>query len=150
VIAVVAVIAVVVFGGLILYSVVSPYVVSPCSAQERSVLKEFHHYGGREPRIHPDVESGNCAIVYETEASQKRVSEYYMEQLKAHGWEAQKSVSEARLATGGSKKKPKKTFPLISIEAKRGKFYYTVDFESHELSRTPSAGAHVAVHLGKN
>jgi hypothetical protein len=73
-----------------------------------------------------------------------------MEQLKSHGWKAEKSVSEACKATEGSKKKPKKTFPLISIEAKRGKFYYTVNFESHELYRTPSAGAHVAVHLGKN
>jgi hypothetical protein len=131
-----------------------PQVFAPqgfgCSEEERSILREFPHYGGREPRIHADAEAGGCAIAYDTEASQKRVAEYYMEQLKAHGWKAEKSVSEAWLPKGGSKKKPKNTFPSISIEAKRGKFYYTVDFESHELYRNPSAGAHVAVHLGKN
>jgi hypothetical protein len=133
---------VVVFVEPILYPV-----ASHCSAQERSVLKEFPHYGGRQPRIHPVVELGTCAVGYNTEASQKRVAEYYMEQLKAHGWEAEKSVSEA---WKGSKKKPKKTFSSISIEAKRGQFSYTVDFESLELYRNPRAGAHVAVHLGKN
>jgi hypothetical protein len=122
----------------------------PCSAQERSILKEFPHYGGREPKIHGDVELGDCLIVYETEASQKRVAEYYMKQLKAHGWKAEKSVSESGEQAEGSKKKPKKTFPSISIEAKRGEFYYTVDFESHEILDNPSAGAHVVVGVGKN
>jgi hypothetical protein len=126
--------------GLILYPV-----AFPCSAQERSALKEFPHYGGREPKIYPDIEGGGCGIAYETEASQKRVAEYYMKQLKAHGWKAEKSVSESREQAEGSKKKPKKTFPSIWIEAKRGEFYYTVGFESHELYRNPSAGAHVVV-----
>jgi hypothetical protein len=142
VIAVVAVLAVV---GLAVYSF-----AFPCSAQERSILKEFPHYGGREPKIHADVELGDCFIVYETEASQKRVAEYYMKQLQAHGWKAEKSVSESVEPAEGSKKKPKKTLPSISIVAKSGEFYYTVNFESHEILDNPSAGAHVVVGVGKN
>jgi hypothetical protein len=142
VIAVVAVLAVV---GLTVYSF-----AFPCSAQDRSILKEFPHYGGREPKIHGDVELGDCFIVYETKASQKRVAEYHMKQLKAHGWKAEKSVSESGESAEGSKKKPKKTFPSISIKAKRGEFYYTVNFESHEILDNPSAGAHVVVGVGKN
>lgn len=140
--------------GVVVGFVAIPQVFAPqgfgCSEKERDILEEFPHYTNVKQKIVSDPEAGGCAVGYNTEASQKRVAEYYMEQLKAHGWKAEKSVSEAWIATGDSKKKPKKTFPSISIEAKRGKFYYTVDFESHELLDNPSAGAHVAVHLGKN
>jgi hypothetical protein len=144
IVGVLAVIVLVGIVGLLLYPL-----VFPCSAQERSVLKEFSHYGNVEPKVHHAAEIGGCAVFYDTKVSQRQVAEYYINQLNAHGWKAEKSVSESWEARGDSIKKPKKTFPQISIGAERGDFYYEVFFESHELN-DPEEGTHVAVNLSKN
>jgi hypothetical protein len=69
VIAVVAVIAVVVFVGLILYPL-----AFPCSAQERSVIKEFPHYGNLKPKVIGNADMGGCGVAYNTDAPQQRVA----------------------------------------------------------------------------
>jgi hypothetical protein len=125
----------------------------PCSAEEKAVFIEFPHYGSADPEVESAAETGGCAVFYGTEAPQERVAGYYTDQLRAHGWKAEKSVSESwdpteTTVVGG--KPERKTFPTIEITAKRGGFYYEVYFESHELYDPPGPGAHVAVHLSED
>jgi hypothetical protein len=65
----------------------------PCSAQERSVINDFPHYGNVKPKVIGNAEAGGCGVLYDTDASDQRVAKYYMEQLRAHGWQAQQSVA---------------------------------------------------------
>ena len=130
--------------GLLVAVLVLPYTLSnltACSKEERAVFEEFPDYGGLERKPEPFAESGGCAVFYDTEASQERVTEYYMEQLESHGWKAEQMVSEATLTESG------RTAPSIDIMARRDDYYYEVLFESHELYDPPGPGAHVAVHV---
>lgn len=133
--------------GLLVAALVLPYMwgsLTACSEEERTVFQEFPHYGGVEREPEPFAESGGCAVFYDTEAPQERVANYYTEQLEAHGWEVEQTVTEATLM------EPEiKTAPSIDITAHRGDFFYEVLFESHELYDPPGPGAHVAVHLSK-
>ncbi len=112
-----------------------------CSEEERKVYAEFPQFGNVKKEPEPFSETGGCAVVYDTQASQERVAEYYMEQLKAHGWKVEQTVSEATLMESG------RTAQWIDIMARRDDYYYEVLFESHELYEPPGPGAHVAVHV---
>jgi hypothetical protein len=62
VVVVLVAIAVVAVVGLILYPL-----IFPCRSQERSVLKEFPHYGNVEPKVIGNAEAGGCGVIYDTE-----------------------------------------------------------------------------------
>ena len=115
-----------------------------CTEEERKVYAEFPQYGDvrREPQ--PFSQSGGCSVFYDTPASQERVAEYYVEQLKAHGWTVQQREGEVTVFD------PKKRMvEQIDITARRDDFFYNVLFESHEMYDPPRPGAHVAVHVSK-
>lgn len=112
-----------------------------CSEEERKVYAEFPQFGNVKKEPKPFPETGGCAVFYDTRASQERVAEYYVEQLKAHGWKVEQTVSEATLEESG------RTAPSVDIMARRDGYYYEVLFESHELYDPPRPGAHVAVHI---
>ena len=112
-----------------------------CSEEERKVYAEFPQFGNVKKEPEPFSETGGCAAFYDTPASQERVAEYYMEQLKAHGWQVEKMVSEATLMESG------RTAPSIWITASRNDFFYEVGFESLELYDPPRPGVHAAVHV---
>ena|SRR3712207_6742826 len=137
----------VVFVGPMLYSV-----VSPCSAQERSVIKEFPHYGNVKPKVIGNAEMTGCGVAYNTDASQQRVANYYVEQLRAHGWQAHQE--EAGVAyverTETTLKEPqRKKVPLLGVVARRRDFLYTVDFETGESVENPGSGVHVVAYVSK-
>ena len=102
---------------------------------------EFPQFGNIKKEPEPFSESGGCAVFYDTQASQERVAEYYMEQLKAHGWKVEQTVSESTLVESG------RTVQSVDIMARRNKFFYEVLFESHKSYGQPPPGAHVAVHV---
>jgi hypothetical protein len=138
-------IAGVVIVGLILYPL-----VFPCSAQERSVLKEFPHYGNVKPKVIGNADAGGCGVVYDTDASQQRIAKYYVEQLRAHGWQAHQEVAGiARVErTVTTLKEPeRKKITLLGVVARRGEFLYTVDFEPSESVGEPGSGGLVAVYV---
>jgi hypothetical protein len=131
--------------------VVSPLVarvyssVLGCSGEEQEVFAEFVQYGGREMEPQPSLESGSCAVFYDTPASQERVANYYTERLEARGWEVEQREYETTVS--GPKKR---TFDEVEIMARRGDFFYEVFFESHRYYDPPRPGVHVAVHVSKN
>ncbi len=115
-----------------------------CTEEERKVYAEFPQYGNIEKEPQPFTESGGCSVFYDTRASQERVAEYYVEQLKAHGWTVKQRKGEVTVFD------PKKRMvEQIDITAHRNDFFYNVLFESHEMYDPPRPGAHVAVHVGK-
>jgi hypothetical protein len=139
------VIAVTVIIGLL----VTP-LVFPCSGEERAVFKEFPHYGDAKPEVESDIESGGCVVRYDTGASQEQVARYYMKQLKAHGWKAERSLAGTAFVepTEPALKEPeRKKVSLIGITARRGEFYYEVNFETNESVGEPGSGGLVALHL---
>jgi hypothetical protein len=115
-----------------------------CSG-ERKAFDEFPQYGGREMEPQPSLESGSCAVFYDTPASQERVASYYTERLEARGWEVEQREYETTVS--GPKKR---TFDEVEIMARRGDFFYEVFFESHRYYDPPRPGVHVAVHVSKN
>jgi hypothetical protein len=116
-----------------------------CTEEERKVYAEFPQYGNinREPQPFP--ESGGCSVFYDTQASQERVAGYYAEQLKAHGWEVEQREYETTVFDAR-----KRTFEEVEITARRGDFFYSVLFESHQYYDPPRPGVHVAVHVFKS
>lgn len=127
--------ALLVVGGL-------PFLPGTCSEEERKVYAEFPQFGNVKKEPEPFSETGGCAASYETSASQERVAEYYMEQLRAHGWKVEQVVSEMTLV-----EPERRTAPSIHIMAQRDGFFYEVMFESLELYDPPRPGVHVAVHV---
>jgi hypothetical protein len=116
-----------------------------CNEEERRVYAEFPQYGNINKEPQPFLDTGGCAVRYDTRASQERVAEYYAEQLKTHGWQVDQTKSEVTVSD------PKKrTVEQIDITARRGDFFYNVLFESHEMYDPPRAGAHVAIHVFKS
>lgn len=112
-----------------------------CSEEERNLYAEFPQFGNVRKEPEPFSETGGCAAFYDTQAPQERVAQYYMEQLRAHGWKVEQETSEATLEESG------RTARSIDIMARRNGYYYEVLFESHELYDPPRPGADVAVHV---
>jgi hypothetical protein len=103
-----------------------------CSQKERLVLAEFPQYGG--PPVTPEgnVETGACAVYYETPDSLEEIESYFVAQLTGQGWTVETTPP-----------------PGILVKAQRGKFFYTVYYESMELYPTPRPGTYLAVHVGQ-
>lgn len=140
--------------GTLLVVLVVGFLVIPrlfaCSAQERSVINEFPHYGNVKPKVIGNAEAGGCGVLYDTDASDQRVAKYYMEQLRAHGWQAQQSVAAvARVdPTQTTLKEPeRKKITLLGVVARRREFRYTVDFELSESVENPGSGVRVAAYV---
>jgi hypothetical protein len=118
------------------------FATGTCNEEERKVYAEFPQYGNINKEPHPFLDTGGCAVRYDTRASQERVAQYYVERLKAHGWQVEQTVADVTVSD------PKKrTVDEINITARRGDFFYNVLFESHEYYIPPRPGAHVAVHV---
>ncbi len=116
-----------------------------CDKEERKVYAEFPQYGNINKEPHPFLDTGGCTVGYDTRASQKRVAQYYAEQLKAHEWEVEQTVGEVTVSGP-----QKRTVEEVNISARRGDFFYNVLFESHKYYIPPRPGAHVAVHVFKS
>jgi hypothetical protein len=115
-----------------------------CTEEERKVYAEFPQYGNIKKEPQPFSESGGCSVFYNTRTSQERVAEYYVEQLKAHGWTVQQRKGEVTVFDTN-----KRMVEQIDLTSHRDDFFYNVLFESHEMYDPPRPGAHVAVHVGK-
>lgn len=113
-----------------------------CSEAERQVYAAFPQYGGIEKEPEPSTVSGGCAVFYDTRSSQERVAGYYSEQLRANGWEVERTEHETTVIEG-----KKRTFEEVELTARRGGFFYNVLFESHAYYDPPRPGVHVAVHV---
>jgi hypothetical protein len=116
-----------------------------CSEEERNVYVEFPQYGGIEKEPEASAESGGCAVFYDTRSSQERVARYYVEQMRANGWEVERREHETTVLEG-----KKRTFEEVELMARRGDFFYNVLFESHAYYDPPRPGVHVAVHVFKS
>jgi hypothetical protein len=115
-----------------------------CTEEERKVYAEFPQYGNIKKEPQPFSESGGCSVFYNTRTSKERVAEYYVEQLKAHGWTVQQRKGEVTVFDTN-----KRMVEQIDLTSHRDDFFYNVLFESHEMYDPPRPGAHVAVHVGK-
>jgi hypothetical protein len=116
-----------------------------CNEEERKVYAEFPQYGNTKKEPQPFTQSGGCSIFYDTRASQERVAEYYTERLEANGWEVEQTQHETTVFDA-----KKRTFEEVEITARRGDFFYSVLFESHQYYDPPRPGVHVAAHVFKN
>lgn len=113
-----------------------------CTDEEREAYAGFPQYGGIKKEPEPSTESGGCAVFYDTRSSQERVAGYYSEQLRANGWEVERTEHETTVLEG-----KKRTFEEVELTARRGDFFYSVLFESHAYYDPPRPGVHVAVHV---
>lgn len=116
-----------------------------CTEEERKVYAAFPQYGSVSKEPQPFMESGGCAVFYDTPASQEQVAEYYAARLEAHGWEVEQTVYEATVFDT-----EERTAEQLDITARRGDYFYNVLFESHKLYNPPRPGVHVAVHVFEN
>ena len=81
-----------VIGGLLILSVLvfvgGSYLLSAlsdCSGQERAIVEEYPHHGGRRIATYPWTFF--CGVRYTTDASRKEVLSYYDETLRREGWQ---------------------------------------------------------------
>jgi len=59
--------------------------LSDCSGEERAIVEEYEHHGGRRIATYPWTFS--CSVRYTTDASRKEVIGYYDDLLRREGWE---------------------------------------------------------------
>jgi len=94
-------------GGLLVLSVLAfvggSYLLSElgdCSGQERAIVEEYPHHGGRRIATYPWTFS--CGVRYTTDASRKEVLGYYDEILRREGWDVMgfQTASGRRYVTG--------------------------------------------------
>jgi hypothetical protein len=108
-----------------------------CSEEERQAFVEFPQYGGVKMEPVPSEVTGGCAVFYDTPDSPEKVSAYFVEQLKAHGWAVD------RRSEGGG-------FEGTLVEAHRDGYAYEVGYESRKFYSPPKSGLHLAVHVFKD
>lgn len=74
--------------------------LSDCSGQERAIVEEYPHHGGRRIATYPWTFS--CGVRYTTDASRKDVLGYYDELLRREGWQVMgfQTASGRRYASG--------------------------------------------------
>ena len=79
-----------------------------CDSEEKAVLAEFPHYGGKD--VGKDLEvfplpgkaRGACVTGYPAKgASQEQVATYYEEKLAEHGWKVKQSPEETEASRDG-------------------------------------------------
>ena len=105
-----------------------------CSDEERAVLAEFPQYGDVQVTPEDNVDTGTCAVYYDVPDPPEQVRRYFVEQLSAHGWTVEPPYDLE--GQGGT-----------LVEARRGRFFYFIYYESLELYATPRPGTHLAVHV---
>lgn len=109
-----------------------------CSDAERAVLAEFPQYGGAQPVVEANQDTGACAVYYQVADPPPQTHTYFVEQLTAHGWTVDPQPGGLAGGNGGT-----------LLTAQRDNFAYTIYYESLEMYTPPQGGTHLAVHVSE-
>ncbi len=123
---------------LVLPALLSVCGFTTCSDAERAVLAEFPQYGGAQPVVEANQDTGACAVYYQAPDPPPQTHTYFVEQLTAHGWTVDPQSDGWTLGTGGT-----------LLTAQRDNVVYTIYYESLEMYTPPQGGTHLAVHVSE-
>ncbi len=103
---------------------------------EREILEEFPHYGGREIEPEPSPVSSDCIVRFFDSDPEEEIFAYYSERLRENGWEVESEpppYSEITEPTG-----PEQTAPagkhISSLRARRDGYGYVVTYNPQRRS----------------